>query len=73
MKKATQKSHTERFPYDAAPTAKNPDELDGCLEQVNRYGTYNVQATNDTDNVFPAIAQGLPKELDPYGFSMKKY
>ena len=28
---------------------------------VNQYGTYNIQKTADTDNPYPAIAQGLPK------------
>ena len=31
----------------------------GSLDQVNKYGTYNIQPTADTDNEFPAIAQGL--------------
>ena len=28
---------------------------------VNQYGTYNIQKTADTDNLYPAIAQGMPK------------
>lgn len=36
---------------------------DSCLEQINRYGTYNIQPTADTGNFFPAIAQGLPRSL----------
>ncbi len=28
---------------------------------VNMYGTYNVQRTVHTDNLFPMIGQGLPK------------
>lgn len=32
--------------------------VDGIL---NAYGTYNIQPTADTDNEFPAIAQGYPK------------
>ncbi len=31
------------------------------FDQVNKYGTYNIQPTADTDNEFPAIAQGLAK------------
>lgn len=34
-----------------------------CLEQIGRYGTYNIQPTNDTGNMFPSIAQGLPRSL----------
>lgn len=31
-------------------------------EMVNKYGTYNIQPTADTDNAFPKIAQGLPHQ-----------
>ena len=34
-----------------------------CFELVNKYGTYNVQPTADSDNLFPMIAQGLPRSL----------
>ena len=34
---------------------------DDCFDMVNQYGTYNIQKTADTDNPYPAIAQGLPK------------
>ncbi len=30
-----------------------------CYETVNRFGRCNVQATNNTNNDYPAIAQGL--------------
>ena len=30
-------------------------------EMVNKYGTYEIQPTADSDHVFPAIAQGLPR------------
>ncbi len=33
-------------------------------EMVNKYGTYEIQPTADSDHVFPAIAQGLPKNFD---------
>ena len=29
-------------------------------ELINKYGTYEIQPTADTDNPFPAIAQGRP-------------
>ena len=32
------------------------------FDLVNKYGTYNIQPTADTDHAFPKIAQGLPKE-----------
>ncbi len=37
----------------------NPDTAE---EMITRYGTYNIQATADTQNIFPAIAQGLVKQ-----------
>ena len=32
------------------------------FDMVTKYGRCNVQPTNDTDNTFPAIAQGLAKK-----------
>ena len=71
MKKKREKEQEERMSYEPTPMAQDADALGGCLEQINRFGTYNVQATNDTDNVFPAIAQGLPKDFDPEKLSLK--
>ncbi len=31
-----------------------------CDEIINKYGTYEIQPTNDSDNAFPKISQGLP-------------
>lgn len=31
-----------------------------CDEILNKYGTYEIQPTNDSDNSFPKISQGLP-------------
>ncbi len=33
-----------------------------AFELVNKYGTYEIQPTADTENPFPKIAQGLPKQ-----------
>lgn len=33
-----------------------------CADLVNKYGTYNIQPTSDTENLFPMIAPGLPEE-----------
>jgi len=33
-----------------------------CSDIVNKYGTYNIQPTSDTENTFPLIAPGLPKQ-----------
>ena len=32
-------------------------------EMVNKYGTYEIQPTSDSGNVFPTIAAGLPRAL----------
>ena len=39
-----------------------PDNPENPWEMVNKYGTYEIQPTNDIDNEFPTIAQGLPKK-----------
>ena len=31
-------------------------------DMTGRYGTYNIQPTADTDQTYPAIAQGFPGE-----------
>ena len=52
----------ETFRFD--PTPMNhafPGQPDDCFDMVNQYGTYNIQKTADTDNAYPAIAQGMPK------------
>lgn len=36
---------------------------ENAREIVNSYGTYNIQPTADTDNDFPAIAQGENPEM----------
>ena len=33
-----------------------------AFDMVNKYGTYEIQPTADSENAFPKIAQGLPKE-----------
>ena len=53
------------FPYDPAPmTHPFPGQPEDCFDLVNQCGTYNIQRTADTENFFPAIAQGLPKDAD---------
>ena len=32
-----------------------------AFELINKYGTYNIQPTNDSDQKYPEIAQGLPQ------------
>ena len=40
---------------------KKPPET--AEEQVNCYGTYEIQSTADNDNMYPAIAQGFNKKI----------
>ncbi len=40
-------------------TVKRPDSID----MVNRYGTYEIQYTADTENQYPAIAQGFNEKI----------
>ncbi len=35
---------------------------DTAEDMVNKYGTYNIQPTCDTDNDFPCIAQGKKRK-----------
>ena len=35
-----------------------------AFDMVNRYGTYNIQSTADTDNQYPAIAQGFNSKME---------
>ena len=57
MSKKTNKG----FPYDATPDIHHfSGSPESCFDLVNQYGTYNIQPTADTENVFPLIAPGLP-------------
>ena len=49
------------LPDDATPDVhafSGPAE--SCFDQINKYGTYNVQDTCDTENLFPLIGHRLP-------------
>ena len=51
------------FPHDATPDVHaftSPPE--SVRDIVNMYGTYNIQPSADTDNLFPLIAPGLPRQ-----------
>lgn len=43
----------------AASVAGEPEDV---FDTVNKYGTYNIQPTAQTENAFPYISQGLPKK-----------
>ena len=37
-------------------------EPETVFDMINKYGTYEIQPTADTDNEFPCIAQGNPSK-----------
>ena len=46
------------------PYAKSEHTKD-AFDLVNQYGTYEIQPTSDTENQYPAIAQGFnPKIIE---------
>lgn len=58
------KKRRQGFPYDATPDVHRFSGVpESCFDIVNRYGTYNIQPTADTENTFPLIAPGLPRQL----------
>lgn len=42
----------------AEPVHGQPSDV---FDLVNKYGTYNIQPTADSEHPFPMIAQGLPR------------
>ena len=53
------------FPYDATPDVHRfTGNAGSCFDMVNQYGTYEIQRTQDTENIFPMIAQGLPQQWE---------
>ena len=62
VREVTVMTSDETFRYDPTPMNHEfPGQPDDCFDMVNQYGTYNIQKTADTDNAYPAIAQGMPK------------
>ena len=51
----------KKLPADATPDVHEfhtpPQDI---REIINEWGTYNIQATADTENLFPLIAPALP-------------
>lgn len=53
-----------RFKKNFMPSVKNETgNPETVFEMVNRYGTYEIQATADTENQYPAIAQGYNEKI----------
>ena len=60
---ASKKKKDPGFPYDATPEVHRiSGNADSCYDKVYQYGTYEIQRTQDTENLFPLIMQGLPEE-----------
>ncbi len=53
----------EKKPLDTAQAAESVvGQPQTVFELLNKYGTYEIQPTAESDHDFPKIAQGLPKE-----------
>ena len=56
-------SEKHKLPHDATPDVHEfhapPEDIHDI---INGWGTYNIQATANTDNLFPLIGPGLPKK-----------
>ena len=49
------------FPYHDAPMSEAYfGQPESCFDLVNQYGTYNIQPTTDSDNLYPLIGPGFP-------------
>ncbi len=51
------------LPYDETPMM-NPffGQPEDAFDLINKYGTYNIQPTNEQENLFPAIMQANPAQ-----------
>ncbi|MEE1239620.1 MAG: hypothetical protein UHO61_06825 [Acutalibacteraceae bacterium] len=54
-----EKSKKKRLPVNDISSEPFGGMPETAFEMVNRYGTYEIQATADTENMYPAIAQGF--------------
>lgn len=54
-KKTNRVKEKKNLEVSAENFAENPQTVN---EMINMYGTYNIQPTADTANIYPAIAQG---------------
>ena len=50
------------YPFPDAPFADPVfGQPESCADLVNKYGTYNIQPTSHTENLFPLIGPELPE------------
>ena len=61
-KKNLKEQGVDEYQVEMTPSAVSVgDAPDDSFQLVNKYGTYEIQPTAETENSFPTIAQGLPK------------
>lgn len=60
-KKENKKKNDEKINLTPSVTPVPELPIDS-VDMVNTFGTYNIQPTNDTDNDFPKISQGMPEK-----------
>ena len=57
------KQGADKYQVEMTPSAVSVgDAPDDSFQLVNKYGTYEIQPTADTDNKFPTIAQGFSRK-----------
>lgn len=62
-KKNLKKQGVDEYQVEMTPSAVSVgDAPDDSFQLVNKYGTYEIQPTADTDNKFPTIAQGFSQK-----------
>ena len=58
-----EKKERRHYPFPDAPFADPVfGQPESCADLVNKYGTYNIQPTADTENVFPLISHARAVE-----------
>lgn len=63
IKKNLKEQGVDEYQVEMTPSAVSVgDAPDDSFQLVNKYGTYEIQPTADTDNKFPAIAQGFVRK-----------
>ena len=61
QKEAVEKKQNFQAPVNPStvPWDRTPNT---AIEMINAYGTYEIQPTADSSEMFPAISQGLPSD-----------
>lgn len=67
MKKSKNKNlkaqGVDKYQVEMTPSiVSTGDAPDDSFQLINKYGTYEIQPTADTDNKFPTIAQGFSRK-----------